>query len=247
MIVTVPLGQSISRNEINMRMRATSNDKKIEKISKALRSMLVLGQIQKRMHMDSCQVVFWATQNATEKGEHIRGQQPDEEIINYLIDPPLPPPPAPPPAPPAPPPVVPPPEPETLLKSIQTLMKNRKSCTLHFLCSHFESRKDEVVDLVELLWSTQELCRDSKSNADTVHLWIPSHKSKWVNDPMPSDEAKIKTEDEDEDVEEPEFYMMRDLKSKNKRILLRPTGDTLKLTVDEIEFIQSLKKPYVTL
>lgn len=246
MIASLPFGQKISRNEINLRLRASSNDQKIRKITTAIRSMLVLGQIQKQLHRDSCQVVFWATQNSQERGEAIRPLSPEEEqVVNYLEDPP---PPAPPPAPepppetePEPPKVVPPKPPKTLRQLIEEFFFRRETCTLRVLKSQFPTHKTEVLDIVKSMWEAGELCIDSTSSKTNWFLWLPTSKTNYINDTLPG-EAESEGSGEDG-----EFYMMRDLKNKSARILLRPTGDTLSLTVEEIEFIKGLKKPYVTL
>jgi hypothetical protein len=101
------------------------------------------------------------------------------------------------------------------------------------------------------MWREGELCIDSKSSRANIFLWLPNTKSRYVNDPLPSEEkptaSKEEENEDEENGDEEEFFMMRDLKRRNHRVLLRPTGDTLTLTVDEIEFIKSLKPPYVTL
>jgi hypothetical protein len=248
MIACVPIGQKISRNEINMRLRAQSNDKKIGIISKVLRSMLLLDQIQKRMHRESCQVVFWATASSTERGEQIFIRDGEEQPTNYLVDPP-PPKPAPTPAPlPVPPKVVPPPEPESLLTQVKAFLNKRETgCTLRVLLHHFPLRKQEVIDLVHTLWQDGELGMDSTSSRSNVYLWLPHVKTSYVNDVLLDTSKEDETEKEEDTSDDEEFYMMRDLKSKRNRVLLRPTGDTIVLTVEEIEWIKKLKKPYVTL
>lgn len=242
MCLALPLGHTLSRQEINRALRAESNDKKNERISRIIRNMLWCGQIQKRMHRDSCQVVFWVH---GERGEQIKPPSQGEWVINYLIDPPkeAPPPPPPPPPPPEvepePAKVVPPPSPKTLRQLIDEFFFRRESCTMRVLQAQFPTQKQAVMEIVESMWREGELCRDSTSSMNNVFLWLPTAKCAYVNDTI--------REDVPDETEDTEYYMMRDLKSKKKRILLRPTGDTLSLTIDEIEFIQSLKKPYVTL
>ncbi len=101
-------------------------------------------------------------------------------------------------------------------------------------------RLADLLEVIADLWQQRVIYKtNNPANTSRMIVWLPSLQCKYVNDPHPEDM------DEEEPVEE--FYMMRDMKSKNHRLLLRPTGDTVRLSLEELEFIVSLKKPFVTL
>lgn len=200
-IKILPAGHTISRAEINTRLRASSDQRRNDLITKAIRHMVHLGQIQKRMDPASCAVYFWTLDNINKKGEAIRWD-PTEPAINYLIDPPPPPPPPPPPQPtPAP------------TQSPAPPKRERIPKELHDQLSKAGKEEYDVED---------EATADLKFERDL---------------------AAFNPEEEDDSG----LYMMRDTKSKKHRILLRADGDTVRISLEEIEFIRGLKSPFITL
>lgn len=178
-IRVVPKGHCISRGEINTRLRASSDKRKNDIVSKVIRHMIQMNQIQKRMDRETNAVYFWTLDNMNVKGE--KGKwDPAEPLTNYLVDPPPPPTPAPTPVP------TPVPAPT------QAPVKETIPKALH-------------------------------------------------------DQLSLKGKEEFGVESDEDLYMMSDTTSKKHRLLLRPDGETVRLSVEEIEFIKGLKEPYVTL